>query len=372
MESFYIDHNATTPMHPEAIEAMASVQREWFGNASSVHSCGSDARTVLEGARRRIAGMIGCKPKELYFTSGGTEANNWALCGSLEKHPSWGVIPSAIEHKSVLNAAWAYCPVVTDQDGILELDDLESVMKKIGHDSLVSVMLANNETGVIQPVREIVDVVKRLRPDSLVHTDAVQMFGKHPVNVEQLGVDLMTISAHKVGGPKGIGALYVREGVEIEPLIRGGHQERDRRAGTENVAARLRQENLRQYTAAVYEHTSTLERRLSHALGNVWINGGGAQRIPNTLNMGFGGVDSEALVLMLSGQGVMVSNGSACEAGSLDGSHVLKAMGQSEEDSRSAIRFSFSDDLPDGAMDLIVGRVIESVDSLRGMSVVPL
>lgn len=383
MQFFYLDHNATTKMYPEAIEAMASVQSEHFGNASSLHSCGSDARQLLEAARRSIAAMIGCKARELYFTSGGTEANNLAVCGILEKHPRWGIFMSRIEHKSVLKAVQAvwsghsHHALTVDEDGIVDRDKLKSVFKHIHipRSSLVSVMLANNETGVIQPIREIVDVVKRLRPEALVHTDAVQMFGKHPVSVQELGVDLMTISAHKVGGPKGIGALYVREGVKMDPLIRGGHQERDRRAGTENVAAAvgfqvaaaIRQEGLEKYAAAVKKHRNELHVKLVEGLPSIWINGGGRERLCNTLNIGFRGVDSEALVLVLSAIGVLVSNGSACESGAMEGSHVLQAMRQSEEDSRSAIRFSFSDDLRPGAIDLIAQGVIESVNALRGM-----
>jgi cysteine desulfurase len=367
---------------------MASVQSKHFGNASSIHSFGSNARAILEKARRGIAKLIGCKPVELYFTSGGTEANNWVFRGVLEARPHAGIITSAIEHKSVLKAAeaaWWDRPVhksIVDKDGVVDIDNLEWGIKGIIRgcpwdrkpSCLVSVMLANNETGVIQPVREVVDVVNRLLPDSLVHTDAVQMFGKHSVDVKELGVDLMTISAHKVGGPKGIGALYVREGVDIDPLIRGGHQERDRRAGTENVAAAegfhvaaaARQENLAQYAAKVYDHTAHLYARLC-ALDEIWVNGGERKRLCNTLNVGFRGVDSEALVLVLSGLGVLVSNGSACESGSLEGSHVLQAMGQSEEDSRSAIRFSLSDDLPGGSIPVIADRVIESVNALRDM-----
>lgn len=388
MQFFYLDHNATTKMYPEAIEAMASVQSQHFGNASSLHSCGSDARASLESARRRIAEIIGCKPRELYFTSGGTEANNWTFRGILERRRVPGIITSTIEHKSVLRAAkaaWWDHPlhnelIPVDKDGSVDIANLEWAAHRIARGCLVSIMLANNETGVIQPVREIVDVVKGLQADSLVHTDAVQMFGKHPVNVEELGVDLMTISAHKVGGPKGIGALYVRKGVEIDPLILGGHQERDRRAGTENVAAAvgfsvaadIRHNNLKKYAAAVKKHVKDLEYRLFSALDDIWINGGMAERLCNTVNIGFKDVDSESLVLVLSGLGILVSNGSACESGALEGSHVLQAMGQSEEDSRSAIRFSFSDDLPPGAIDVIVGGVIESVDALRGMPSVTL
>lgn len=394
----YLDNNATMQMYPEAIEAMMTIQRLHFGNASSIHSFGSTAREILEKARRGIAKIIGCKPKELHFTSGGTEANNWVFRGVLESRVGCGIITSTIEHKSVLKAATAARSyrsahkLRVDKDGVVELDDLESAARDIVRGSawgtrpscLVSVMLANNETGVIQPIREIVDVVKYIVPDSVVHTDAVQMFGKHRVKVQTLGVDLMTISAHKVGGPKGIGALYVREGVKIDPLILGGHQEHDRRAGTENVAAAVgfqvaaacitgdmiqkgRIPTHRGYAETAKRDRDELEVGLLSALDDVWVNGGERERVCNTLNVGFRGVDSEALVLVLSGLGIFVSNGSACESGALEGSHVLRAMGQSEEDSRSAIRFSFSDTMPEGYCGLVLKDVIESVNALRGM-----
>ena len=368
-------------MYPEAIEAMASIQREHFGNASSLHSFGSNAREILEKARRSIAKMIGCKPRELYFTSGGTEANNWALCGMLASRPNYSIITSTVEHKSVVKAlevaSWGHSvhKAQVKYDGGIDLYNLIWGLEEMDRDSLVSVMLANNETGVIQPIADIVKAVKSRRPGSLVHTDAVQIFGKHPVDVEELGVDLLSISAHKVGGPKGIGALYVRDGVKIEPLLLGGHQERDRRAGTENVAAAVgfqvaaskRLDNLEEYAEAAKKSRDGLEVALLGGLDNIRLNGGGQERLCNTLNVGFDGVDSEALVLMLSGLDILVSNGSACESGALEGSHVLQAMGQIGEESRSAIRFSFSDDLPDGAIKLIANSVIESVNALRGM-----
>lgn len=387
---FYLDNNATTRMYPEAIEQMVEVQRYHSGNASSLHTDGATAREILEKARRGIAGMIGCKPRELYFTSGGTEANNWAFHGILQRRPRIGIITSSIEHKSVLKAAAAGRwdrpghKIFVDKDGVIDLDNLKWGIKEMKRDCLVSVMLANNETGVIQPVRKVVELVKYLRPTSLVHTDAVQMFGKHPVNVQELGVDLMTISSHKIGGPTGIGALYVREGVGIDALILGGHQEHDRRAGTENVAAavgfqvaagirsgdivQLGRRPTLEYAAAAKKDRDELEAGLFDALDDIWANGGKAERLCNTLNVGFRGVDSEALVLLLSGLEVAVSNGSACDSAALEGSHVLQAMGQSEEESRSAIRFSFTNDLPEGCVKLILKHVIESVKALRRMT----
>jgi len=381
---FYLDHNATTPMCDQAISAMDVIHRTVCGNASSVHLMGAEARQFLEGARESLAGMIGCEPGELYFTSGGTEANNWALHGILADRQDWGIIHSAVEHKSILKTCKAIAfqrvidRIAVDEDGIVDVDNLETVLRRRYRDYLVSIMLANNETGVIQPIEAVVTSVRRLRPKSLIHVDAVQAFGKIPVDVKDLDVDLMTISAHKLGGPVGIGALYVRKGVEIAPMIVGGHQEHDRRAGTENVAAAVgfqvaasrRDRRLKsgEYTNAVHTHMGHLLLLLNEGLDGYWINGGDRDRLPNTVNIGFEGVDSDALVLMLSGHGVFVSNGSACEAGSDEGSHVLRAMGQDDEKSRSAIRFSFSDDLPEGAIQEIAKHVISTVELLRGMS----
>ena len=385
--AFYLDHNATTKMYKGAIGAMNEVNKNIFGNPSSTHQAGEMARQALEGARSSIAGMIGCKPRELYFTSGGTEANNWLFHAFGAK--LW--YPSAIEHKSILRSFHEVCHWQKNRDdGILKVDvrgvvDLEFVKGALhAPGNMVSVMLANNETGVIEPVREVSDIVKAHSHFSLIHTDACQAFGKIPVHVDDLGVDLMTLSAHKVGGPKGVGALYVREDQRDNyypvPMIRGGHQEWDKRAGTENVAgavgfqaaARTMLDRRTKYTRKVNAYTGELWERLSDGLDGIWVNGAGAPRLPNTLNVGFPGVESDALVIVLSGLGVLVSNGSACEAGTLEGSHVLKAMGQSDAKSKSAIRFSFSDDLPAGAIDLIAERVIDSVKALSSMQTITL
>lgn len=380
----YVDHNAATPMLKTAIDVMSDIQLRHFANPSSVHSPGYGARNMLTGARLGIAELIGCEEREVYFTSGGTESNNWAISGILKNRPGWALITSSVEHKSILKvveeATWKHVilELPVNHDGVIYLESLPRALVDLkarptgGKNCLVSVMLANNETGVIQPVREVVDIVKKYCPLSLVHTDAVQAFGKMPVNVGDLGVDLMTISSHKVGGPKGVGALYVRKGVDIAPMILGGHQEGDRRAGTENVAgaaafyaaAKERHGKTWEYWDAVSHHVAQLLEALE-VLDGTHINGGDAERLPNTVNIRFDGVDSDALVLLLSGSGIHVSNGSACEAGSLEGSHVLKAMGQDEVESTSAIRFSFSDDLDPGAVTEIADAVISAVKSLR-------
>jgi len=383
----YIDHNATSPMTKETIRSVRGVQAWYFGNPSSVHSVGADARAVLDGARESIASLIGCHETELYFTSGGTEANNWAIFGIMRQNPLWPVVVSAIEHKSILRPAMERftdrCGIVpAEKTGKLALEQLAYIL--VAHrkapGALVSVMLANNETGVIQPIREVVEMVRKYKPEALVHVDACQALGKIPVNVNDLGVDLMTISAHKIGGPKGIGALFIRRGIEISPLILGGHQEGDLRAGTENVAAVIgfdivaceRISNLAGYARITSRRVEALTALLFGGLSSIWINGEQSERIPNTINIGFNGLGSDALVMMLSAGGIIVSNGSACESGSLEGSHVLKAMGQPVNESNGAIRFSFSDDAvkgdrKDAWIADVADNIIASVDSLRNM-----
>jgi len=377
---YYVDHNATTPMCQDAIAVMVFGETDNFGNPSSVHAAGHKARTLLEDARETLSGLIGCDPSELYFTSGGTEANNWAIRGILEDRQHWGMMLSAVEHKSVINAA-AYMTflipsevVPVDETGVIKVDALKSALFEYD-EWLISVMLANNETGVIQPIRDVMEVARRESPDSLVHVDAVQAFGKIPVDVRELGVDLMSISAHKLGGPKGIGALYVRDGIPIAPFLYGGHQERDRRAGTENaaaaaafaIAAQNRLANMADFQKKTYIHVRTLLGKLIDGLDDIWVNGSGCERLPNTLNVGFKGVESDSLVLVLSMQDIFVSNGSACESGSLEGSHVLQAMGQTEEQARSAIRFSFSDDLTAEDVEHVATCVIQAVNEIRNM-----
>ena len=377
---YYLDHNATTPVCDEALDEMEVCLSMFHGNASSLHAAGARARERIENARGIIARLIGAKPKEIVFTSGGTESNNAAIFAGSAR----SLCVSAVEHKSVLRAlersivgASRYIAPV-DADGLVDLGAVEDSIESSGKDCLVSIMHANNETGVIQPILEISDIVRDHR-GCLLHVDACQSFGKIPVNVDDLGVDMMTISAHKIGGPKGVGALYIRSGVGFYPFIVGGHQESDRRGGTENVAgiagfgaaAAARCGNLTDYALTTKAHRFGLLHYLREGLDGIHLNGGHVERIPNTLNVGFAGVQSEALVMMLSERGIYVSNGSACESGSILGSHVLKAMGQSEEESESAIRFSFGMDLEEGAVPFIAENVIECVMSLRSMADVP-
>jgi cysteine desulfurase len=329
----YFDHNATSPLRPVARAAMLAAL-ELGGNASSVHAEGRAARSLLDDAREAIAREISVLSQMVIFTSGGSEANNLALKGV----PADRVLISAIEHPSVVEAAKAsgrpfeFIPV--DGNGIVELESLDQMLAH-GPRALVSAMLANNETGVIEPIREIVSLAHR--HGALVHTDAVQAFGKTPVNFGILGVDLMTVSAHKLGGPLGAGALIIRDGLVIEPLVHGGGQELRRRAGTENVPA------ITGFAATVREkrpEISHLRDRLESELEGAVIIASSVPRLPNTTCVAWPGVSAETLLMAFDLDGIAVSSGSACSSGKVTKSHVLRAMGLAHEIAGSAIRVS--------------------------------
>ena len=352
MQRIYLDANATTPALPEVIEAMRPYWAERFGNASSVHGEGRRARAALEGARDAVAKLIGGKAGELTFTSGGTESDNLALFGILRAGDH--VIVSAIEHDAVLHAADALerfgvrvTRVGCDGSGVVHPDAVRDAMTP--GTRLVSVMIANNETGAIQPVAEIAEVVHSA--GALLHTDAVQGCGKIPVDVVAMSTDLLTISAHKMHGPQGVGALWVRTGVKLERMQHGGGHERGRRSGTENVAgiagfgcaARLAQEWMaaggEAKTAALRD---SMEAALRERISDFAVNGEGAARVPNTSSMRFAGASTEELVIALDLNGIAVSGGSACQSGTTEPSHVLRAMGLPDAEARSSIRVSLS------------------------------
>jgi cysteine desulfurase len=327
----YLDHNATSPLRPAAKSAMLDALDK-TGNASSIHAEGRIARALVDDAREAIARAVGAMPQMVIFTSGGTEANNLALKSAAR------VLVSAVEHPSVLEAARASGKAVeiipVDRNGIVDLESLER-MVIVGPKALVSVMLANNETGVIQPLREIVEIARR--HGALVHSDCVQAFGKIPVNFAVLGVDLMSLSAHKLGGPVGVGALIAREGLTLEPLIHGGGQELRRRAGTENVPA------IAGFAAAVAENpldVSGLRGRLESELKDAVIVGSMVDRLPNTTCMAWPGVAAETLLMAFDLDGFAISSGSACSSGKVAKSHVLSAMDVSADILAGAIRVS--------------------------------
>ena len=340
----YLDYNATAPIKPEVVTAVSETMM-LAGNPSSVHGFGRDVRKRIEDAREQIAALIGCSPPELVFTAGGTEANNTALSGAGRRV----IIVSAIEHPAVLRTAEAvaeeHIVLPVDGEGLLDMASLDKALAAHGPEALVSVMLANNETGVIQPVAEI--AARAAAAGALVHCDAVQAPGRIPVSFAGLGVDMMSIAAHKFAGPKGIGALVVRSGLEIAPLIHGGGQERGLRGGTENAAgivgfgtaARLAQGDLAR-VSEIAALRDRMESRLRETEPDVVIFSQGAARLPNTSCLTMPGVQSETQVMGLDLAGVAVSAGSACSSGKVEPSHVLRALGAADAVGGCAIRVS--------------------------------
>jgi cysteine desulfurase len=382
MRRIYFDNNATTPVLPEVLQAMQPYFGEYYGNASSIHHHGQETRSAVERARTSVVALLGCHPSEIVFTSGGTEADNLAIFGIANfRAGKTGdhVITSTIEHHAVLNACRhleengcevTYLPV--DGRGVVDPDDVKRALRP--NTKLISVMFANNETGVLQPVAEIGEVAAEA--DVYFHTDAVQAVGKIPVRVDDTKCDLLTISAHKLHGPQGVGALYVRKGTELEPQMYGGRHERSRRAGTENVpgivglgkAAESARETLQR---GEDDDIAALRDRLERDLLKIeasFVNGPGASRVPNTTNICFDGIDGEALVIALDLKGLAVSTGAACSSGAIEPSHVLLAMGLTPERARASIRFSLGKQNTSEDVKFSIGLVRETVARLRELS----
>ncbi|HPR52588.1 MAG TPA: cysteine desulfurase NifS [Deltaproteobacteria bacterium] len=353
----YLDHNATTPLSGEVLEAMMPYFKQSFGNASSFYEPARTARAALEKARGTIAAAIGASPEEIVFTASGTESDNLALRGVCRafQGKDLHIITSPVEHHAVLKTCEdlqgtgvRITQVPVDNSGCVDPAD---VAGNITPDTvIISIMCANNETGVIQPIQAISEIARE--KGIIFHTDAVQAFGKMPVHVDELGVDLMTISAHKIYGPKGVGALYIRKGTNISPIITGGSQERARRAGTENIpaiagfakAVEMAVEHLDEAGRHMTVLRDTFENQIMERIDNVTINGQGAPRIPNTSSMSFASIDGESILLHLDLLGVCASTGSACATGSPEPSHVLTAMGLSHVEAQGTIRFSLGKD----------------------------
>jgi cysteine desulfurase len=375
----YLDHNATTPLDSDVRAYMEDVGYRVFGNPSSIHYAGQEARRTIDKARADVARLIGAGTDEIIFTSGGTEANNLAILGAIATRVGDRgnhIITSAIEHQSARNPCLHLQKqgvnisfVSVDPDGVIDPEDAISEVRD--ETALISIMLANNDVGSIQPVAAVAAGVSE--QGVILHTDAVQAAGKIPVNVKKLGVDLLSLSSHKIYGPKGIGALYVRRGIKIAPLFHGGHQERELRPGTENVAAiagfglacRLAADRLDQEGRRISELRSSMESSILSSIQGSFLNGGKAERIPNTSNIGFNGIDGEMLAINLDILGVAVSTGSACSSTETEPSHVLTAMGQSPLQAHSSIRISLGRNNTAGEIDRAVWLLQQAVESIR-------
>lgn len=377
----YLDHNATTPVAAEVADAMHEAVRGCFGNASSIHAFGQAAKAALDDARSAVAELLGARPNDVIFTGSGTEADNLAIRGVAEASPAAGrrhLVASAVEHEAVLNTlkalskrGWTSTLLPVGAAGVVEPAALEAAITD--DTALVSVMHANNEIGTLQPIAELAGVAHR--HGALFHTDAVQSAGKVPLDVSALGVDLLSISAHKFNGPKGVGAIWIRRGLRLVASTTGGRQERNRRAGTENVpaivglgvAARLAAAKLAREAARLRALRDRLESSLLDRVPDAAVNGTG-ERVPNTTNISFHGVEAEALLIALDLVGIAVSTGSACSSGTLDPSHVLRAMGLTPRRAQSSIRFSLGLGNTDEEVDRLVGVLPPLVARLRALS----
>ena len=378
----YFDYNATTPLAPEVAEAVAVATRDLFGNASSVHHFGQQAKAALDEARSAIAALVRADPSEIVFTSGGTEADNFAIRGAADALESSGrrqIIASAIEHEAVLNTlkslarrGWQTTMLPVDQTGIVSPDRLRELLTDTT--ALVSVMHANNEIGTIQPIAELATIAHAR--GALMHTDAVQTVGKIPVDVRALGIDLLSLSAHKFNGPKGAGALWIKRGTRLQPILTGGKHERNRRAGTENVpaivgmgvAARLAAAKMAAESARVAALRDRLEDGILRGVPGTAVNGDPRSRVPNTTNISFDHVEAESLLIALDLDGVAVSTGSACSSGTLEPSHVLRAMGYPAGRVQSSLRFSLGLFSTAEEVDRVITLLPRLVDKLRGLT----
>lgn len=377
----YMDHSATSPVDPEVLEAMLPYFKESFGNASTLYSLGREARTAMETARKQVASLIGARAEEVYFTSGGTESDNLAIKGTISRLKGKGnhIITSAIEHPAVeetckylekIGYTVTYLPV--GEDGIVKLEDLKESIRE--DTILITIMHANNEIGTIQPIKEIGALARE--KGILFHTDAVQSVGKIPVNVEDMNVDLLSISAHKLYGPKGVGAIYIRKGVRIDPLFHGGGHEKSMRPGTENIpgivglgkACQLAEENLDKNMVYVASLRDQLIKGVLEGIEQSYLNGHPTKRLPNNANFRFSSIEGESLILQLDFKGINASTGSACSSNKLEPSHVLMAIGLEEVDAHGSLRISLGKENTPEDVDYTISAIIEVVERLRSIS----
>ena len=381
MRTVYLDHNATTPVHPEVFEAMKPYFTEVYGNASSIHQSGREAKAALEEVRQTIADLLGCKPSELYFTSGGTESDNFAIKGVAFANRAKGkhIISSPIEHHAVVASCEflekegfevSYLPV--DSEGFVDPDELKRTIRP--DTILVTIMHANNETGVIQDLKALALVARDA--GAYFHTDSVQATGKIPYKINDHGSNLLSISSHKLYGPKGAGLIYIKSGTKIQPWNEGGGHERGRRAGTENVAGaiglakalEIAARDMDTETKKMISMTTRFYELVKERIPDIRLNGSYQHRVPNTLNISFRAVEGEAILLSLDLKGIMVSSGSACTSGATEPSHVLEAMGVPPEMGQSSIRFSFGRGNKEDDVEYVVDILASEVGRLRDIS----
>ena len=377
----YLDNAATTKTAPEVVDAMLPYFSEYYGNASTIYSLGAESKKAMDHARQTIADSLGAKPEEIYFTAGGSESDNWALKATAEAYASKGkhIITTKIEHHAILHTCeylekrgFEINYLNVDRDGLISLDELKAAIRP--DTILISVMFANNEIGTIEPIAEIGEIAKE--HGVLFHTDAVQAYAQVPINVDEMHIDMLSASGHKLNGPKGIGFLYIRKGVKIRSFVHGGAQERSRRAGTENIpgivglgaAVERAMRIMDTKTRKESELRDYLIGRLENEIPHCWLNGHRTKRLPNNINFSFLFIEGESMLIMLDMKGICASSGSACTSGSLDPSHVLLAIGLKHEEAHGSLRLTLSEESTKEEMDIVAEEVKKIVQRLRDMS----
>ena len=377
----YLDNAATTKTAPEVVDAMLPYFSEYYGNASTIYSLGAESKKAMDHARQTIADSLGAKPEEIYFTAGGSESDNWALKATAEAYASRGkhIITTKIEHHAILHTCeylekrgFEITYLNVDRDGLISLDELKAAIRP--DTILISVMFANNEIGTIEPIAEIGEIAKE--HGVLFHTDVVQAYAQVPINVDEMHIDMLSASGHKLNGPKGIGFLYIRKGVKIRSFVHGGAQERSRRAGTENIpgivglgaAVERAMRIMDTKTRKEIELRDYLIGRLENEIPHCWLNGHRTKRLPNNINFSFLFIEGESMLIMLDMKGICASSGSACTSGSLDPSHVLLAIGLKHEEAHGSLRLTLSEESTKEEMDIVAEEVKKIVQRLRDMS----
>lgn len=377
----YLDNAATTKTAPEVVDAMLPYFSEYYGNASTIYSLGAESKKAMDHARQTIADSLGAKPEEIYFTAGGSESDNWALKATAEAYASKGkhIITTKIEHHAILHTCeylekrgFEITYLNVDRDGLISLDELKAAIRP--DTILISVMFANNEIGTIEPIAEIGEIAKE--HGVLFHTDAVQAYAQVPIHVDEMHIDMLSASGHKLNGPKGIGFIYIRKGVKIRSFVHGGAQERSRRAGTENIpgivglgaAVERAMRIMDSKTRKEIELRDYLIGRLENEIPHCWLNGHRTKRLPNNINFSFLFIEGESMLIMLDMKGICASSGSACTSGSLDPSHVLLAIGLKHEEAHGSLRLTLSEDSTKEEMDIVAEEVKKIVQRLRDMS----